>query len=79
MATITLKNIPERVYEQLKLTAQASHRSVNSEIIHRLEKSLGVLDPESVRRQLEEFRTRIAKKGGITEEEITRLKNEGRP
>lgn len=37
MKTITLKNIPDDVYERLKSQAQAHRRSVNSELIHCLE------------------------------------------
>jgi antitoxin FitA len=37
MATITLKNIPDDLYEHLKVSAQAHHRSVNSELINCLE------------------------------------------
>ena len=39
MATITFKNIPDDLYEQLKQAAKAHHRSVNSELIHCLEKT----------------------------------------
>lgn len=39
MATVTFKNIPDDLYEQLKQSASAHHRSINSELIHRLEKT----------------------------------------
>ncbi len=35
--TLTLKNIPDAIYDRLKLAAQAHHRSVNSEVIVCLE------------------------------------------
>jgi plasmid stability protein len=38
MANVTFKNIPDDLYEQLKQAANAHHRSVNSELIHCLEK-----------------------------------------
>ena len=38
--TLTLKNIPDMVYEQLKLSAQAHRRSMNSEAIVCLETAL---------------------------------------
>ena len=38
--TLTLKNIPDAVYERLKLAAQANRRSMNSEAIVRLEAAL---------------------------------------
>lgn len=37
MATITLKNIPDALYERLKDQARAHHRSINGELIHCLE------------------------------------------
>ena len=37
MATITLKNIPDDLYQLLERRAQAHRRSVNSELIHCLE------------------------------------------
>ena len=38
--TITLKNIPEDIYDSLKSAAQAHHRSLNSEVIACLERVL---------------------------------------
>ena len=35
--TITLKNVPDVVYEQLKVAAEVHHRSLNSEVIACLE------------------------------------------
>ena len=40
MPAITVKNIPETLYENLKFAAQVHHRSINSEIIACLEKEL---------------------------------------
>ncbi len=40
MASLTIKNIPEDLYEMLKQSAQLHHRSVNSELIHCLESAL---------------------------------------
>jgi antitoxin FitA len=39
-ATITLKNIPDDIYARLKETADAHHRSLNSEVIACLERTL---------------------------------------
>lgn len=38
--TLTLKNIPDEVYERLKLSAEAHRRSMNSEAIVCLEAAL---------------------------------------
>ncbi len=40
MPAITVKNIPDIIYKNLKFAAQAHHRSINSEIIACLEKEL---------------------------------------
>ncbi len=40
MATITVKNIPDPVYERLKASAQVHKRSINNEIIICLEANL---------------------------------------
>lgn len=39
-ASITLKNIPDDLYQRLKETADAHHRSINSEVIVCLERVL---------------------------------------
>lgn len=39
-AAITLKNIPDEIYDRLKAAANAHHRSVNMEVIACLEQTL---------------------------------------
>ena len=81
MATITLKNIPERLYERLKYLAKLRHRSLNSEIIYNLEKSVGLAeeDPGKLRIETEAFRDKIGRKGKLTAEEIEKAIHSGRP
>jgi plasmid stability protein len=38
--TLTLKNIPDNVYQRLKVSAEVHHRSLNSEVIVCLESVL---------------------------------------
>ncbi len=38
--SITLKNIPEPLYRRIRMSADRHHRSLNSEIIARLEQAL---------------------------------------
>jgi plasmid stability protein len=40
MATITVKNIPDGLYRRLKAAAARNRRSINGEIISRIEDSL---------------------------------------
>jgi hypothetical protein len=81
MATITLKNIPDSLYARLKFFAKLRHRSLNSEIIYNLEKSVGLPeeDTEELRKQIIAFRKSIGEKGQVTDEEIEKAINEGRP
>jgi plasmid stability protein len=39
-ATITLKNIPDSIHAALKNAAETNHRSLNGEVIARLEQTL---------------------------------------
>ena len=41
MASVTIKNIPEPLYGRLKEAAVRNRRSLNAEVILRLERSLG--------------------------------------
>ncbi len=40
MASLTIKNIPDDLYEHLKQAANAHHRSIDNELIHCLERAL---------------------------------------
>lgn len=79
MATITVKNIPENIYQDLKRLAKLRHRSVNNEIIVCIEKALGKneQDPEKIRTKIREFHKKV--KGQLTLEEIQKSIDEGRP
>lgn len=77
--TLTLKNIPDEVYERLKASAQAHRRSLNSEAIVCLE---SVLLPErmAVSERLARARTLRAglPKATFHANEIDAHKREGR-
>ena len=78
MATVTFKNIPDDLYEQLKRAANAHHRSVNSELIHCLEKTYKPtrLSAAELADRADELRRRVAVRLDI--DEITAAKNQGR-
>lgn len=80
MPTITLKNIPEQLYDRLKSLAKLRHRSLNSEIIFTLEKAVGLAeeDPHTLRQQAKGFRNSVLAKGELTPDEIEKAINEGR-
>lgn len=78
--TLTLKNIPDSVYERLKRSAQAHRRSLNSEAIVCLE---AVLLPASSTMEEKLARARELRsalpKGKFKLSEINTEKRRGRP
>ena len=79
MATVTFKNIPDDLYEQLKKAASAHHRSVNSELIHCLEKTFKPT-PVSATELADKalvLRSRVAAER-LDMDEINEAKNQGR-
>ena len=79
MATITLKNIPDELYQKIKITAKRNNRSINGEIISWLKIGLDILDKPSadeVIAKARDFRAKI--KVRLTEEEIKNAKETGR-
>lgn len=78
--TLTLKNIPDDVYERLKLAAQAHRRSMNSEVIVCLE---AVLLPRKLTiaerlSRARELRSALPQ-GQFEAGEMDALKRQGRP
>ena len=79
-ATLTLKNIPDDVYERLKASARVHRRSLNSEAIVCLE---SVLVPARMASGERLARARVLRStlqpAKFRAREIDRLKREGRP
>ncbi|MBN2568641.1 MAG: Arc family DNA-binding protein [Deltaproteobacteria bacterium] len=61
MRSITIKNIPDDLYKKIKMTAQENRRSINNEIINRLDKSLRCtkIDANSFLRRFEHFQNSL--------------------
>ena len=78
MATITVKNIPDNVYDTLKQLAASHHRSINSEIIYLVEKFTGCsrYSPEDHLDMARKMRNKTKKV--VSLEEISDAINEGR-
>ena len=78
-ATLTLKNIPDAVYDRLKLSAEAHRRSMNSEAIVCLE---AMLLPAKVAPNERLARARALRdalpQGKFKARDIDALKKEGR-
>jgi antitoxin FitA len=78
-ATLTLKNIPDAVYERLKRSAEAHRRSMNSEAIVCLETVLlpTRIAPSDRLARARELRAALPK-GKFRARDIATLKLEGR-
>ncbi len=80
MPSITVRDIPEEIYQKIKQEAVANKRSINSEILYGLEQNYGKTQQnkqtilENVRRLRSITKGRIY----LTDAEITKAKNEGR-
>jgi len=50
MPAITIKNIPDNLYKQIKKSATQNYRSINGEVLYRLQNSLSEkqADPEEL-------------------------------
>ena len=79
MATLTIKSIPDKLYDRLKEKAAAEHRSINSEVIVCLERALVTTqrDPEAVLRRVRELRNSL-RVPLLTDEFLDEAKREGR-
>ncbi len=80
MANLTLKQVPDALYQRLKKRAANHRRSINNEAIMCLEQLLEPqrIDPKS---RLEEIRAlrRETPKVFLTDEALRQAKDEGRP
>ena len=80
MTTITVKNIPDELYERLREAAKSNRRSINGEIIHRIQRSLTpqqtAIEPllARIRRLHDSFEGRT-----LSVEQIDEARKEGRP
>jgi plasmid stability protein len=76
---MTLKNIPDEVYERLEAAALAHHRSLNSEAIACLESALlrGKMNPTERLARAQALRASLVQRRFIAEE-IDELKSQGR-
>ena len=79
--TLTLKNIPDAVYDRLKLSAQQNRRSLNSEAIVCLEAVLlpTRLTSDDHLASARAFRASLPSKANFSAADIDATKHEGRP
>ena len=79
MPTVTVKNIPEDLYFQLKKTAHDNHRSINSKIIVCIEQNVRRkrLDTKVFLQKLEKLHSQISV-SQLTDDFLTKAKEESR-
>lgn len=80
MPTITVKSIPEELYQRLKHSAAEHRRSINSEVIFCLERSVKGRrqDPEAVLGHATELRRRLSLPP-LSDRLLRTAKSRGRP
>ncbi len=80
MPALTIKNIPDDLYDELKNIAKQHHRSINSEVIVCLKRSLFPkrISLDERLSTIRAIRSQI-KPNTITAKDIDRAINEGRP
>ena len=80
MVTITVKNIPEEIYERIKLQAKENRRSINGEIIAIFEQAIPKHTPMDVKEVFERARKvrELTAHYTATADEIDRWIKEGR-
>ena len=76
---LTLKGLPDEVVERLKASAQANHRSLNSEIIARLEAQVAPTRTSALETlsAIRKVRSRLSK-AAFSHADVDRIKREGR-
>ena len=79
MPALTIKNIPEDLYNELKHVAEQHHRSINSEVIVCLKRTLlpKRLSPEEKLNNIQALRSQIPP-NNITPDDIDQAINDGR-
>ena len=77
MLTLTLKNIPQDLHAMLKKSAEKNRRSLNSEILLRLESDFAAptVDPGAYAKELKAFTARLPR---VEHAKVTRYKRQGR-
>lgn len=78
--TMTIKNVPQELYEQLKQSAEMHRRSINSEAIVCLERALRSerVDPDALLLRARRLRRRTPEVF-VTDSELREARDEGRP
>lgn len=81
MADLTVRGIPDDVYEALKEEAERNRRSLNQEIVRRLETSLRAprADPAGDLERIRRLRDRLAGLPPLDDDLLEEARRRGRP
>ena len=79
MPAITLKNVPVDLYQLIKKSASSNFRSINSEILFHLNKTLGYkpIDTEQILKRIDKLQKNISIPK-LSNEMLELAKNNGR-
>lgn len=81
MRTLTIRNVPDEVYEQLKAEAARNHRSLNQEALLKLLRATSRNERENadeIIARMRAFRARLPRRYDATIEQIDEWKRQGR-
>lgn len=81
MRTLTIRNVPDELYEQLKAEAARNHRSLNQEALLKLLRSSSKNDSETADEIIERMRAlraQLPRRYDATIEQIDEWKRQGR-
>lgn len=81
MPALTIKGVPDEVYRRLKTSAARHRRSLNSEVLTCLERSLALpeRDPQETVAALRRFHRSLRGVPRLTDAFLRRAKGTGRP
>lgn len=81
MADLTVRGVPDAVYEALKEEAERNRRSLNQEVVHRLEASVRAprTDSEAELERVRALRGRLADLPPLDDELLDEARSRGRP
>ena len=81
MADLTLRGIPDELYEALKAEAERNRRSLNQEVIYRLEASVRAptRDADAELARIRRLRDRMGDLPPLDDELLERARDRGRP
>ncbi|MBM3333333.1 Arc family DNA-binding protein [Candidatus Sumerlaeota bacterium] len=79
MIALTIKNVPDGLYKSLKESAKADHRSINREVIARLEQVLSAkrIDPETLVARIKTLNQQV-RGPRLTDRVLRQAKEKGR-